>query len=117
MKQNRIGAWIALIIGALYFIVPLLGTLEFSLRMRRGEYSFDAYRIVLADPGFQASFLYSCVLALATIVVGVLLVVPTVMTPSALNAALPPALPGSSEMESKVATILAAPPDELPENR
>ena len=77
MKQNRIGAWIALIIGALYFIVPLLGTLEFSLRMRRGEYSFDAYRIVLADPGFQASFLYSCVLALATIVVGVLLVVPT----------------------------------------
>ena len=77
MKQNRIGAWIALIIGALYFIVPLIGTLEFSLRMRRGEYSFDAYRIVLADPGFQASFLYSCVLALATIAVGVLLVVPT----------------------------------------
>ena len=25
-----------------------------ALRMRRGEYSFDAYRIVLADPRFQA---------------------------------------------------------------
>ena len=27
--------------------------------MRRGEYSFDAYRVVLADPRFQASFGYS----------------------------------------------------------
>ena len=77
MKQSRIGAWIALAIGTIYFLVPLIGTLEFSLRMRRGEYSFDAYEIVLGDPGFQASFLYSCILALATIAVGVLLVVPT----------------------------------------
>jgi len=45
--------------------------------MRRGQYSFDAYRVVLADPQFQASFAYSTVLALATIVMGVLLVVPT----------------------------------------
>lgn len=77
MKQSRLGAWIAIIIGTLYFLVPLIGTLEFSLRLRKGEYSFDAYRIVLADPLFQASFLYSIVLALLTILVGVLLVVPT----------------------------------------
>jgi putative spermidine/putrescine transport system permease protein len=77
MKQSRVGAWIAIIVGTLYFLVPLIGTLEFSLRLRRGEYSLDAYTIVLGDPGFQASFLYSVVLALATIVVGVLLVVPT----------------------------------------
>jgi putative spermidine/putrescine transport system permease protein len=57
--------------------VPLIGTFEFSLRMRRGEYSFDAYRVVLGDPQFQATFGYSALLALATIVVGVLLVVPT----------------------------------------
>jgi len=77
MRQNRLGAWIAIVIGTLYFLVPLLGTFEFSLRMRREGYSFEAYRIVLADPRFQATFLYSTVLALATIVVGVLLVVPT----------------------------------------
>jgi putative spermidine/putrescine transport system permease protein len=77
MKRSRWGSWLAIAIGAIYFIVPLVGTFEFSMRMRRGEYSFDAYRIVLADPGFQGSFLYSTVLALATIVVGVLLVVPT----------------------------------------
>ena len=77
MKESRLGAWIALIIGTLYFVVPLIGTFEFSLRMRRGTYSFDAYRVVFSDPRFQASFGYSTVLAIATIIVGVLLVVPT----------------------------------------
>ncbi|HZF35889.1 MAG TPA: ABC transporter permease [Candidatus Angelobacter sp.] len=77
MKRSRVGSWIAIIVGALYFLVPLIGTFEFSLRLRRGEYSFEAYQIVLADPRFQASFAYSTVLALATIVVGVLLVLPT----------------------------------------
>jgi putative spermidine/putrescine transport system permease protein len=77
MKQSRLGPWIAIAVGVLYFVVPLIGTFEFSLRVRRGEYSFDAYRNVLADPRFQATFGYSTLLALATIVVGVLLVVPT----------------------------------------
>jgi putative spermidine/putrescine transport system permease protein len=61
----------------IYFLLPLLGTLEFSLRMRRGEYSLDAYRTVLADPNFRATFGYSALMALLTIVLGVLIVVPT----------------------------------------
>ncbi len=77
MKRSRLGSWIAIIVGALYFLVPLIATFEFSLRLRRGEYSFEAYEIVLADPRFQQSFLYSTVQALVTIVVGVLLVLPT----------------------------------------
>ena len=77
MKRAKLGPWLAIVFGMLYFVIPLIGTFEFSLRVRRGEYSFDAYRTVLTDPRFQSSFLYSTVLALATIVVGVLLVVPT----------------------------------------
>jgi len=77
MKRSRIGPWLALGIGTAYFLIPLIATFEFSLRLRRGEYSFDAYRVVLADPKFQAAFGYSTVIALATIVLGVLLVVPT----------------------------------------
>jgi putative spermidine/putrescine transport system permease protein len=77
MKTSRLGPWLAIILGAIYFLVPLIATFEFSLRMRRGVYSFDAYEIVLADPKFQASFGYSALIALATIVLGVLLVVPT----------------------------------------
>ena len=45
--------------------------------MRRGEYSFDAYGKVLTDPRFKETFSYSVVMALFTIVFGVLLVVPT----------------------------------------
>jgi putative spermidine/putrescine transport system permease protein len=77
MKGSRLGSWLAMVLGTLYFVVPLIGTLEFSMRMRRGTYSFDAYRVVLGDPQFQATFLYSTVMALCTIVVGALLVVPT----------------------------------------
>jgi putative spermidine/putrescine transport system permease protein len=75
--MSRIWAWIAFAIGMIYFFVPLIGTLEFSLRMRRGVYSLDAYRVVLADPRFQQTFTYSVTMALLTILMGVLIVVPT----------------------------------------
>src|SRR5256712_13489047 len=77
MKPRRLGAWLVIVFGVLYFFVPLLGTLEFSLRLLRGVYSLAAYRIVLADPRFAATVTYSTVLARATIVMGVALVVPT----------------------------------------
>src|SRR5262249_23846244 len=76
VKPNRLVAWVVIGLGVLYFFVPLLGTFEFSLRYRRGVYSFEAYRIVLNDPVFRATFGYSTVLAFATIIAGVLLVVP-----------------------------------------
>ena len=77
MTAQRFGAWVAIILGALYFIVPLLATFEFSLRMRRGAYSFDAYASVFSDTTFRDTFTYSIILALATIVAGTLIVVPT----------------------------------------
>jgi putative spermidine/putrescine transport system permease protein len=76
MTRGRPGAWVAVALGGLYFIAPLIATFEFSLRMRRGEYSFDAYRAVFASVNFQASFLYSTLVALVTIVVAALIVVP-----------------------------------------
>ncbi|MGD9863633.1 MAG: ABC transporter permease [Pseudodonghicola sp.] len=75
--MKKFGAWIVLVFGLGYFALPLFGMTEFSLKMRRGVYSFDAYVKVLNDPAFQATFAYSVVMALATIVFGVLLVVPT----------------------------------------
>ena len=75
--MRRVWAWGAIFLGGLYFLLPLIGTVEFSLRMRRGEYSLDAYASVLADPNFRATFGYSVLMALLTIVLGVLIVVPT----------------------------------------
>ncbi len=76
MKTDRFGHWLAIVIGTLYFLVPLVATFEFSLRKLRGVYSFEAYRIVLADPQFQASFTFSVGLAVVTIVFGMALIVP-----------------------------------------
>ncbi len=73
----RVWSWGALLFGLAYFFLPLIGMAQFSLKARRGEYSFDAYAKVLADPQFQQTFSYSVVMALFTIVFGVLLVVPT----------------------------------------
>ncbi|MDN5927069.1 MAG: ABC transporter permease [Hyphomicrobiales bacterium] len=77
MKRNSLWSWIVLVLAVLYFALPLIGTFEFSLKMRRGVYSFDAYRVVLADPRFQSTFLYSVTMALCTIVLGIVIVVPT----------------------------------------
>jgi putative spermidine/putrescine transport system permease protein len=57
--------------------MPLVATFEFSLRMRRGEYSFDAYRSVFADIQFRETFSYSILMAILTIIIGMLLIVPT----------------------------------------
>lgn len=77
LLSPKFWSWIALIAGVLYFFLPLVGMFEFSLRARRGVYSFDAYRNVMADPQFIATFTYSVVMALFTIAFGVLVVAPT----------------------------------------
>jgi putative spermidine/putrescine transport system permease protein len=77
MKGTRFWAWLTFGVGAAYFFIPLIATIEFSLRMRRGAYSFDAYRVVFGDERFQATFSYSVLVAAFTILLGVLIVVPT----------------------------------------
>ena len=75
--MKRAAAWSILLLGGIYFILPLAGMVEFSLSMKRGVYSLEAYRVVLADPQFRQTFTYSVVMSLLTILFGVLLVVPT----------------------------------------
>ena len=75
--MRKLFSWAIFLSGVAFFILPLVGMTEFSLKMRRGVYSLDAYWKVLGDSQFQQTFLYSITLALATIVMGVLIVVPT----------------------------------------
>jgi putative spermidine/putrescine transport system permease protein len=70
-------AWIILILGLLYFFLPLFSVFEFSLKMIKDTYSFDAYRVAFTDPRVFQSFGYSVLWALLTIVLSLLLVVPT----------------------------------------
>ncbi len=80
LKRGRFTPWDAfwLVLAALYFLVPLVGSAEFSLETGPGRFGFDAYGKTLRDPAFQSSFLLSLELAVATVVISIVLMVPTV---------------------------------------
>lgn len=69
-------SWVWYILGAAYFIIPLYATLDFSLRMKRGVISLLAYEKAFQDPEFLKTFIFSNILALITILVNILIVVP-----------------------------------------
>jgi putative spermidine/putrescine transport system permease protein len=68
-------AWLIFILGALYFVVPLVGTFFHSIRTRPDI--FLAYRQVLDDPKFFGGLAYSFTVGVITIVVSLLIIVPT----------------------------------------
>lgn len=69
--------WFVILLAALFFLLPIYGTLDFSLRAQRDTVSLLAYQHVLDDPAFVAAFLFSVQRALLTIVASFALVVPT----------------------------------------
>lgn len=73
-RQGAWWAWAIFILAALYMVVPLIATLEFSLRQKPVG---SAYSNVFNDPKFYASLGYSFLIALITIVVSLLIIVPT----------------------------------------
>lgn len=76
-KSTRWIAWLWLVLGAMYFVVPLIATAEFSLRAKKGVYSLLAYQNVFAQSKFYESFGFSLQMAVLTIIVGMVLVLPT----------------------------------------
>ncbi len=77
MRRASFWSWLWLALGSLYFALPLLATLQFSLQAKKDELSLTAYGNVFRDGGFAASFAFSFQTALATILVSALLIVPT----------------------------------------
>jgi putative spermidine/putrescine transport system permease protein len=77
MKRSNVWAWVIVIGGALYFLLPVLGTLEFSLRAKKGELSLLAYENIFNDPRFFETFGFSVRMAIFTILLSLILIVPT----------------------------------------
>jgi putative spermidine/putrescine transport system permease protein len=77
VKKSSFWAWLWLAMGALYFLLPLLGTFIFSLRAKRDVLSFQAYLTVFNDPKFWQTFGFSVLMAVFTIMVSLALIVPT----------------------------------------
>ena len=73
-------AYVWLLLGALYFFVPLVATLLFSLKSNTtGKCCTLAnYGTILHDPAFWQNLKVSFILALETIAISLVLLVPTV---------------------------------------
>lgn len=78
MRVGRFWSWFWIGLGVLYFFLPLYATFQFSLKAQRDVLSFTAYQNVLNDPKFAETFLFSLQMAVWTIVIGIVLVVPSV---------------------------------------
>ena len=78
--RRRVSCWTIfwLVLAALYFLVPLYSTLQFSLQTGQHQYGLKWYGQIFADPAFRSSFLFSLRLSVETVVIGLLLMVPTV---------------------------------------
>src|ERR1044071_3388971 len=77
MKRTSFWAWLWIVLGVLYFFVPLLATLNFSLRAKRGVLSLTAYQNVFNDSQFYQTFTFSVEMAVLTIIISALLIFPT----------------------------------------
>src|SRR5579871_4037806 len=80
MRRRRLNPWdlFWLFLAAIYFVVPLYGTAEFSLETGPGKHGFDAYRSILGQQDFRDTFTLSLEIAIATMLISLTLMVPTV---------------------------------------
>jgi putative spermidine/putrescine transport system permease protein len=78
MKRNLFWNWFWIFISLTYFFVPLYATFNFSLKARKGELSLLAYQQMMEDPRILRSLIFSTEIGLLTILLGLLLMVPTV---------------------------------------
>lgn len=62
----------------LYFLLPLLATAIYSLWAGGQRYDLSAYARILGDPQFRSSFTLSFTLAVETVVLSLLLLIPAV---------------------------------------
>jgi putative spermidine/putrescine transport system permease protein len=71
--------WAVLGLAALYFLVPLAASVVFTVDVPGHGVTFDAYTRILSADGFVSSLLLSLELALATIALVLLLMVPAMV--------------------------------------
>ncbi len=76
-RGGMIWSWFWMILGILYFFLPLLATFLFSLRAKLGVLSFLAYQQLFNDSDFIKGFSFSILWGVLTIIVGILIFVPT----------------------------------------
>ena len=73
-RRGSVVWWLVFMFGVFYFFLPLLATLDFSLK---AQPAFAAYANSVQDTRFLGSLLYSLVIGVLTITASLALIVPT----------------------------------------
>lgn len=73
-ERTAVASWVVLLLSLAYFFLPLVGTLLFSLR----EQPFlAAYAEMVRDPQIWSTLTYSFAIGIVTIILSIVLLVPT----------------------------------------
>ena len=77
LGKGRIAAWLVLIVAALYFLLPIVASVEFSLRGVHDTHDLSTWENLFGQPGFVDNLVTSLELAAGTVVITLVLMVPT----------------------------------------
>ena len=77
MKRFPLYPALTAFLGATFFILPLVATFYFSLKMKRGELGFAAYQSVFNSAAFLKTISSSTNASLVAILIGAIIIVPT----------------------------------------
>lgn len=77
--RGRLRAWrgIVLVLAGIYFLLPIYAALRFALESNLGHFTFAAFSAIPSSPGFMSAFLLSLRLAAVTMVITMVLMIPT----------------------------------------
>ena len=73
------GRGVALFLAALYFIVPFYAAMQFCLQNINGQFSLETFSQVAQAPGFYSALWLSTQLAIVTMAIVLMLMVPTMI--------------------------------------
>ncbi|HVB71458.1 MAG TPA: ABC transporter permease subunit [Acidimicrobiales bacterium] len=78
-RRPRFRTWrlVVMLLAGAYFLLPLYAGLKFALQNDAGHFSFFAVKAIPSAQGFTAAFTLSMKIALVTVVLAMLLMVPT----------------------------------------
>ncbi len=78
-RGRRVRWWrgIVLLLGGIYFVLPIYAALRFALESNLGHFTFAAFSALPHETGFLSALYLSLRLAAATMVITMLLMVPT----------------------------------------
>jgi len=75
----RLGRGLILLVAAAYFLLPIYAALHFSLQDNNGNFSLQPITAIPSQPGLGSAFFLSMRLAIVTMAITMLLMVPTMI--------------------------------------